>query len=48
MMKPEEIEWLNEYHKQVYEELSPLLKEEDRVWLQQKTLPLTPPIKGGE
>ena len=46
MMKPEEIEWLNEYHKRVYEELSPLL--EDKEWLREKTLPLTPPIKGGE
>ena len=34
MMKPEEIEWLNEYHKRVREELLPLLEdEEDREWL---------------
>lgn len=34
MMKPEEIEWLNEYHKRVYEELLPLLEDdEDREWL---------------
>ena len=49
MMRPEEIEWLNNYHKRVYDELSPLLEdEEDREWLRQKTHPLTPPIKGGE
>ena len=34
MMRPEEIEWLNEYHKRVYEELLPLLEDdEDREWL---------------
>ena len=34
MMRPEEIEWLNNYHKRVYDELSPLLEdEEDREWL---------------
>ena len=48
MMKPEEIEWLNEYHKRVYDELSPLLEDEDKVWLRKQTHPLTPPIKGGE
>ena len=49
MMRPEETEWLNNYHKRVYDELSPLLEdEEDREWLKQKTHPLTPPIKGGE
>ena len=48
MMKPEEIEWLNEYHKRVYEELLPLLEDEDKVWLRKQTHPLTPPIKGGE
>lgn len=34
MMKPEEIEWLNSYHKRVCDELLPLLdNEEDRQWL---------------
>ena len=34
MMRPEEIEWLNNYHKRVYDELSPLLEDEgDREWL---------------
>lgn len=48
MMRPEEIEWLNNYHKRVYDELSPLLEDEDKVWLRKQTHPLTPPIKGGE
>ncbi len=49
MMRPEETEWLNNYHQRVYDELSPLLEdEEDWEWLRQKTHPLTPPIKGGE
>lgn len=38
MMKPEEIEWLNDYHKRVREELLPLLEnEEDREWLTLQT-----------
>ncbi|MDO4957786.1 MAG: aminopeptidase P family protein [Prevotellaceae bacterium] len=38
MMRPEEIEWLNNYHKRVYDELSPLLEnEEDREWLTLQT-----------
>ena len=48
MMRPEEIEWLNNYHKRVYDELSPLLEDEDKVWLRKQTHPLTPPIKGWE
>ena len=48
MMKPEEIEWLNEYHKRVYEELLPLLEDdEDREWLGQQTRPLPPPSPVG-
>lgn len=38
MMRPEEIEWLNNYHRRVYDELSPLLEdEEDREWLTLQT-----------
>ena len=48
MMKPEEIEWLNNYHKRVREELLPLLEdEEDREWLGQQTRPLPPPSPVG-
>ncbi|MFP4369845.1 MAG: aminopeptidase P family protein [Candidatus Kapaibacterium sp.] len=32
-----EINWLNEYHKQVYESLAPLLGEEHKNWLKEKT-----------
>ncbi len=47
MMRPEETEWLNNYHKRVYDELSPLLEDEDREWLKQKTRPLPPPSPVG-
>ena len=43
MMKPEEIEWLNSYHKRVREELLPLLEDEDKVWLKEKTRPVASP-----
>ena len=33
MMTPEEVAYLEAYHKKVYEELSPLLTEEERKWL---------------
>ncbi len=32
-----EIEWLNDYHKNVYEKLSPLLTVEEMEWLKKKT-----------
>lgn len=41
MMTKEEMEWLNEYHRKVREELLPLLEDEqDREWLVQATQPL--------
>lgn len=33
MMTAEEINWLNQYHKTVYEKLSPMLDDEEREWL---------------
>lgn len=36
-----EISWLNEYHARVYEKLSPLLDEELKAWLKEKTAPLS-------
>ncbi len=33
----EEIEWLNKYHQEVYEKLSPGLTDEERNWLNKKT-----------
>ena len=37
MLSEEEKEWLNSYHKTVYEKLSPLLNEEEKAWLQSET-----------
>ena len=37
MLTNEEIEWLNNYHQIVYENLSPNLNEEEKVWLQEAT-----------
>lgn len=37
MLSPEEKAWLNNYHKEVYEKLSPGLNEELRAWLKYKT-----------
>lgn len=37
MLAKEEIIWLNEYHKFVYDRLSPLLTEEEKGWLKEKT-----------
>ena len=49
MMFDDEVEWLNLYHKRVYDELAPLLDDEEREWLREATRPLphTPP-EGGE
>ncbi len=38
MMTKDEIEWLNNYHLQVYKALSPLLTESETMWLKDKTL----------
>lgn len=37
MLTPEEIEWLNKYHQQVYDRLSPLLDNEEKCWLRDAT-----------
>ena len=37
LMTPEEITYLNTYHKKVYNELSPLLDEEEKEWLKSNT-----------
>lgn len=41
ILSPQEIDWLNDYHKQVYDRLSPLLDEEDKAWLAEKTAPVS-------
>lgn len=37
IMTDEEIEWVNEYHKTVYEKLAPHLSDDERGWLKEKT-----------
>lgn len=37
MLTDKEIEWFNLYHKFVYDRLSPLLNEEEKHWLKEKT-----------
>ncbi len=40
LLDEEEVEWLNEYHREVYENLAPGLDENHRGWLQTKTASL--------
>ncbi|QQY80054.1 Xaa-Pro aminopeptidase [Keratinibaculum paraultunense] len=37
LLTEEERKWLNKYHKQVYEKLSPYLNEEEKEWLKEQT-----------
>ena len=37
LLTDEEIAWVNGYHQLVWDRLSPLLSESDRIWLKQKT-----------
>ena len=36
-MEKKEIDWLNNYHAEVYEKISPFLNDEERKWLKEKT-----------
>ena len=40
LLTPEEISWLNNYHKTVYNLLSPFLDEDEKEWLKNVTKPL--------
>ena len=40
LLNNEELDWLNKYHRKVYEKLSPHLEEDERKWLKAKTIPL--------
>lgn len=40
MLLPEELDWLNSYHREVYEKLSPYLNAEEKEWLKDATKPL--------
>ena len=37
MLSAREHAWLNKYHQEVYEKLSPYLTEEEKAWLKKKT-----------
>lgn len=41
LMTDEEIDWINNYHKTVYDRLSPLLSKEEQDWLKEKTKAIT-------
>ena len=41
LLTNEELEWLNNYHKKVFQLLSPLLEPQEVEWLKEKTAPLT-------
>lgn len=40
LMNDEEINWLNNYHKTVYDTIAPRLSEEEAAWLKEKTAPI--------
>lgn len=40
LMEPRDVSYLNEYHAQVYEKISPYLTEAERMWLREATQPL--------
>lgn len=40
IMSADEIEWVNNYHRTVYDRLAPLMTEEERTWLAAATAPL--------
>ena len=40
MLLPEEIDWLNAYHHSVYVHESPVLDEEEKIWLENATKPI--------
>lgn len=45
MLLPEEIEWLDGYHKEVYDKLSPCLDTDEKEWLKEACKPLRSTIK---
>ena len=40
MLQTEEIEWLNDYHRDVFDKLSPYLEGDDQEWLREATRPV--------
>lgn len=47
MLQPEEIEWLDTYHRDVFEKLSPYLEGEDQEWLREATRPVDRVMSSG-
>lgn len=47
MLQPEEIEWLDTYHRDVFEKLSPYLEGEDLEWLREGTRPVDRVMSSG-
>lgn len=47
MLLPEEIEWLDTYHRDVFEKLSPYLEGEDLEWLREATRPVDRVMSSG-
>lgn len=45
MLLPEEIEWLDGYHMEVYDKLSPRLDDEEKEWLKEACKPLRSALK---
>lgn len=43
LLDQREIDWLNSYHKEVYEKLSPYLNPAEKKWLKSKTSSINPP-----
>ena len=39
MLTRKELDWLNAYHKKVYETVGPMLNEEEKAWLKEATAP---------
>ena len=47
MLQPEEIEWLDTYHRDVFEKLSPYLEGEELEWLREATRPVDRVMSSG-
>jgi Xaa-Pro aminopeptidase len=39
LLDQREFNWMNSYHSEVYDKLSPYLSEEEKLWLKEKTDP---------
>ena len=41
LLTNEELQWINDYHQQVYKALSPTLNDDEQAWLAQATAPIS-------